>query len=159
MFWRSICCVHFAPVAFFHNLCWMDAINLSILHSREREVTKFLQRAVFCCYCPSSSLSPRLPVELPHWSPHIISGLTLKPLYQKPSLITLLKIKPNFTPQLKTVCAIHVNYLRVFCVYLWNVIVCLILFGLFNCRLRYSVVNPIHFLSKWSVIHFRLDFN
>lgn len=73
----------------FGTFCWMDAINLSILHSREREVTKFLQRAVFSCYCPSSSLSQWLPVELPHWSLHIITELTLKPLYQKPSLITL----------------------------------------------------------------------
>lgn len=66
-----------------HLGCWMDAINLAILHSGEREVTKFLQHAVFSCYCPGSSLSQWLPEELPHWSLHIISGLTAKPLYQK----------------------------------------------------------------------------
>lgn len=81
--------------ALLRYLCWMDAINLPILHSREREVTKFLQHAVFCCYCPSSSLFQWLPVELPHWSLHIIRGLTLKPLYQKPSLIVLTQRSNN----------------------------------------------------------------
>lgn len=49
-----------------------------------RKVTNFLPHALFLCYCHSSSLSQRLPVESLHWSLHIISGLILKPLYQKP---------------------------------------------------------------------------
>ena len=88
-FWEAYSACVVQRTAHFRYLCWMDAINLPILHSGEREVTKFLQCAVFCCYCPSSSLSQWLPAELPHWSPHIIRGLILKPLYQKPTRLHL----------------------------------------------------------------------